>query len=63
MISFLVAKINKKTHLTSITLNYHILATLRTILKTNFQNIKENLLKKILILSWFLIHKKLKVIF
>ena len=38
IISFLVHKFNWKTHLTSITLNYYISATFRTILKINFRN-------------------------
>ena len=46
-----------------ITLNYHILATFHTIFKINFRNFAKNFVKKILTLSQFLIHSKLKVIF
>ena len=49
--------------MTFVTLNYHISATFRTILKVNFQNFAKNFVKKILTLSWFLIHSKLKIIF
>ena len=57
-ISFLVTKINEKTHLTFLTLNYQMLATFRTMLKANFRNFANNFVKKILTLSWFLIHSK-----
>ena len=39
------------TDVTFITLNYHILATFCTILKTNFQNFVNNFVKKNLTLS------------
>ena len=40
-----------KTHLTFITLNYHISATCHTILKINFRNFAKSFVKKILTLS------------
>ena len=52
-----------KTHLTFITLNYHISATCHTILKINFRNFAKSFVKKMLTLSYFLLHSKLKIIF
>ena len=46
IISFVVTKINEKTNVTFITLNYHILAISHTILKTNFRNFAKGLVKK-----------------
>ena len=43
IISFLVTKTNQKTHLTFVTLNYHISDTCRTILKINFRNVAKSL--------------------
>ena len=63
IISFQVTKINEKTNLTFITLNYHISATFHTISKINFRNFAKRSVKKILTLSYFLIHSKSKFIF
>ena len=46
-----------------ITLNYHMQATFHTISKIHFQIFVKSLVKKILTLSQFLIHSKLKIIF
>ena len=45
--SSLVTKINKKTYLKFISLNYHIWKTFRTIFKIKFQNFAKNFVKKI----------------
>ena len=50
IISFLVTDINQKTHLTLITLNYHISATFHTISKINLRNFAKSCVKKILVL-------------
>ena len=47
IISFLVPKINEKTNLTFIALNYHISATFHTIPKINFGNFVKSFVKKI----------------
>ena len=51
IISFLVTKINQKTNVTFITLNYHISATFHIILKENDRNFAKSFVKKILTLS------------
>ena len=53
----------QKTNLTFIILNYCISATFHTILKINFRNFAKKFVKKILTLSLFLVHSKLKIIF
>ena len=50
IISFLVTKINQKTNVTFITLNYHISATFHIILKENDRNFAKSFAKKILTL-------------
>ena len=52
-----------KTNLTFITLNYHISATFHSISKLNFQNFSKSFVKKVFLLSQFLVHSKLKIIF
>ena len=63
ILSFLLTKINLKKNLTNITLNYHISAIFHTISKWNVRDFGKNFVKKILILSYFLIHSKLKIAF
>ena len=48
---FLVTKVNQKTNLTFIILNYHMSATFHTISKTNFRNFAKSFVEKILTLS------------
>ena len=48
---FLVTKVNQKTNLTFIILNYHMLATFHTISKINFRNFAKSFVKNILTLS------------
>ena len=60
---FLLTKINLKKNLTIITLNYHISAIFHTISRLNLRNFGKSFVKKILILSYFLIHSKLKIAF
>ena len=44
-------------------LNYNISATFHTLSKINFWNFAKSFVKRILTLSWFLIHPKSKIIF